>query len=75
MLPCPALHRLQSNATTFLPPSGPTSLSSLLGLSFNQIRADPALLALAQANGYSSVDALFPGINAFMTEVRPEWIS
>jgi hypothetical protein len=62
-LPC--LLALQTNAAGLLPADGPNSLPYLSGLSFSQILADGSLLALAQANGYSSVSDLFPGINAF----------
>jgi hypothetical protein len=40
-----------------------------MGLTFNQIRGDPTLLATAQDNGYPSVDAMIPGISAFEDEV------
>jgi hypothetical protein len=65
----PTRRLLQSGATSLLPLTGPASLASISGLSFNQLLSDPALLAIARANGYSSVSALFPGIGAFTAEV------
>jgi hypothetical protein len=60
---------LQPNIAAILSsPQGP-SLQSLMGLTFQQIRGDPALLAIAQDNGYPSLDDMIPGINAFEDEV------
>jgi hypothetical protein len=38
-------------------------------MSLQQIRSSAQLLGVAQANKYSNVDEMMPGVNAFLTEV------
>jgi hypothetical protein len=61
---------LQSNIDLILSSAQGPSFESLKDLTFQQIRSDSALLAIAQDNGYPSVDAMIPGISAFENEVR-----
>jgi hypothetical protein len=55
---------LQSSISTLLAVQG-SSLDAAVPPSFQEARADPALLSLAQSNSYPSVDAMVPGIRAF----------
>jgi hypothetical protein len=64
---------VQSNIATIVSTSQGPSFKTLLGRSFQQIRNDPALMAIAQDNGYPSVDAMIPGISAFEDAVRMSW--
>jgi hypothetical protein len=65
----PALD-LQSPIEDLLSSGAGISYAALFTMSLQQIRSSAQLLGVAQANKYSSVDEMVPGIGAFLAEVR-----